>query len=55
MAFAPLYYSKMRSYDKLFFRFLCDNKVLCGGGEYKIDNRECVGFAVFSDNVIESL
>ena len=55
IAFAPLYYSKMRYYDKLFFRFLCDNKVLCGGGEYKIDNRECVGFAVFSDNVIESL
>lgn len=55
IAFAPLYYSKMRYYDKLFFRFLCANKILCSGGEYSIDNRNCVGFGAFSDNIIELL
>lgn len=55
IAFAPLYYSKMRYYDKLFFRFLCDNKVLCGGGKYCIDSHSCVGFGAFSDNIIEIL
>ncbi|RAZ57468.1 ATP phosphoribosyltransferase regulatory subunit [Campylobacter hyointestinalis] len=53
--YAPLYYSKMRYYDKLFFRFLCDNSILSGGGSYEIDGKVSVGFAVFSDALIEYL
>lgn len=55
LVFAPLYYSKMRYYDKLFFRFLCDNAVLSSGGQYEIDNRVCAGFAVFTDAFIAKL
>nr|WP_063999318.1 ATP phosphoribosyltransferase regulatory subunit [Campylobacter iguaniorum] len=53
--YAPLYYSKMRYYDKLFFRFLSGNSILSGGGSYEIDGRICVGFAIFSDALIEKL
>ncbi|QQF52889.1 ATP phosphoribosyltransferase regulatory subunit [Campylobacter fetus] len=53
--YAPLYYSKMRYYDKLFFRFLCDNYILSGGGSYEIDGKVSVGFAIFSDALIENL
>ncbi|WP_096024153.1 ATP phosphoribosyltransferase regulatory subunit [Campylobacter lanienae] len=53
--YAPLYYSKMRYYDKLFFRFLCDNSVLSSGGSYEIDGNISAGFAIFSDAVIENL
>ncbi|WP_439099122.1 ATP phosphoribosyltransferase regulatory subunit [Campylobacter devanensis] len=53
--YAPLYYSKMRYYDKLFFRFLCDNSILSSGGSYEIDGNISAGFAIFSDAVIENL
>lgn len=55
VAFAPIYYSKMRYYDKLFFRFLKDNYILASGGVYEMDGRKCAGFAAFSDNLIEVL
>ncbi|NLY04345.1 MAG: ATP phosphoribosyltransferase regulatory subunit [Campylobacter sp.] len=50
-----LYYSKMRYYDKLFFRFVSDNSILCSGGDYEIDGLESSGFAVMSDAVIERI
>ncbi|MCD8212652.1 MAG: ATP phosphoribosyltransferase regulatory subunit [Campylobacter sp.] len=49
----PLYYSKMRYYDKLFFRFLSDNAVLAGGGDYEIDGISSNGFAIYTDALIE--
>lgn len=52
---APLYYSKMRYYDKLFFRFLNENLVLCSGGDYEIDGLESSGFAVMTDSVLENI
>lgn len=55
IAFAPVYYSKMRYYDRLFFRFIKDNYILASGGLYQIDERNCAGFAVHCDNVIEIL
>ena len=55
IAFAPVYYSKMRYYDRLFFRFIKDNFILASGGLYEIDERNCAGFAVHCDNVIEVL
>lgn len=50
-----LYYSKMRYYDEMFFRFLDANAVLCSGGNYKIDEVESSGFAVMVDSLIEKL
>jgi len=51
----PLYYSKMRYYDELFFRFLRDNAVLAGGGAYEVDGTASSGFAVYTDALIEIL
>lgn len=50
---APLYYSKMNYYDKLFFRFIEQNQILSSGGNYEIDGQNCSGFAVFSDEIIK--
>lgn len=55
ISYAPLYYSKMRYYDKTFFKFLCENSVLSSGGEYEIDTNTCVGFAIFTDILIDKL
>lgn len=52
---APLYYSKMRYYDKLFFRFIDQNDILCSGGDYEIDGLESSGFGIMSDAVIEKI
>ncbi|PSM51644.1 ATP phosphoribosyltransferase HisG(S)Z, hetero-octameric short form, regulatory subunit [Campylobacter blaseri] len=52
---APLYYSKMRYYDKLFFRFLSGNSILCSGGDYEIDGLESSGFAIMTDSVLENI
>ena len=49
----PLYYSKMRYYDSLFFRFLKDNAILASGGNYEIDDISSNGFAVYTDALIE--
>ena len=49
----PLYYSKMRYYDSLFFRFLKDNAILASGGNYEIDGKINSGFAVYTDALIE--
>lgn len=54
-SYAPIYYSKMRYYDGLFFRFLKDNYILASGGTYEIDGLLSAGFAVLSDNLIEIL
>lgn len=50
--FSPLYYSKMHYYDKLFFRFLSKNQILCSGGAYEIDGQNAVGFAIFVDELL---
>ncbi|ABS51078.1 ATP phosphoribosyltransferase regulatory subunit [Campylobacter hominis] len=50
-----LYYSKMRYYDEMFFRFIDANSVLCSGGNYKIDEIASSGFAVMVDSLIEKL
>ncbi|QCD51908.1 ATP phosphoribosyltransferase regulatory subunit [Campylobacter sp. RM16192] len=51
----PLYYSKMRYYDKLFFRFLSGNDILSGGGNYEIDGIKSSGFGVYVDALLENL
>jgi len=51
----PLYYSKMRYYDKLFFRFFSGNSILCSGGDYRIDGVDACGFAILTDAMIEKI
>jgi len=50
---APLYYSKMRYYDDLYFRFFEGNKTLGMGGCYTWENLKAVGFAGYIDTIIE--
>ncbi len=52
---APLYYAKMRYYDELFFRFIEDNQVLSRGGKYINDEVSSVGFALYTDELIETI
>lgn len=52
---APLYFSSMRYYDKLFFRFLHKNKYLSSGGSYEIGGIKSCGFCIFTDAMIENL
>ncbi|MCI6988873.1 MAG: ATP phosphoribosyltransferase regulatory subunit [Campylobacter sp.] len=52
---APLYYSKMRYYDKLFFRFFERNRIYCSGGAYELDGLSSSGFGIVTDNVIEKI
>ena len=51
----PLYYSKMRYYDELFFRFLRGNDILASGGNYEIEGIKSSGFGVYTDALIENL
>lgn len=50
---APLYYAKMRYYDDLYFRFIDKNQVLSQGGKYQANDVHCVGFALYTDELIE--
>jgi ATP phosphoribosyltransferase regulatory subunit HisZ len=52
---SPLYYSKMRYYDTLFFRFFEKNRRLGMGGTYIYDDINSTGFALYTDNIIEEL
>lgn len=51
----PLYYSRMRYYEGLFFRLIDANTTLASGGEYMVDDVECSGFAVYTDAVVEKI
>lgn len=52
---APLYYAKMLYYDELFFRMIEGNEVYARGGRYKNDEVSSVGFAIYTDTLIERL
>ena len=51
---APMYYAKMLYYDELFFRVIQGNEVYARGGRYKNDDVSSVGFAIYTDTIIES-
>ncbi len=55
MVVAPLYYSKMRYYDNLFFRYIQNNATLGTGGNYNYEEMKSVGFALYTDKIIEEL
>lgn len=52
---APLYYAKMLYYDELFFRMIDGNEVYARGGRYRNDEISSVGFAIYTDTLIERL
>jgi len=52
---APMYYAKMLYYDELFFRVIEKNDVYARGGRYKNDALVSVGFAIYTDALIEKL
>lgn len=52
---APLYYAKMLYYDELFFRMIEGNEVYARGGRYRNDEVSSVGFAIYTDTLIERL
>jgi hypothetical protein len=52
---APLYYAKMLYYDELFFRVIEGNEVYAMGGRYKSDETVSVGFAIYTDALIDAL
>ena len=52
---APLFYTKMRYYDNLFFRYFENNATLGMGGNYTYDGMDSTGFALYTDNLIEEL
>ncbi|CAD7287538.1 ATP phosphoribosyltransferase regulatory subunit [Campylobacter majalis] len=55
VSIVALYYSKMRYYDKLFFRFIDQNSILSGGGSYEIDGEISSGFAIYTDALIDKI
>jgi len=52
---APIYYAKMLYYDELFFRVIDKNEVYARGGRYKSSELTSVGFAIYTDAIIESI
>jgi histidyl-tRNA synthetase len=50
---APMYYAKMLYYDELFFRIIQGNEVYARGGRYKNNDVSSVGFAIYTDTIIE--
>jgi hypothetical protein len=51
---APMYYAKMLYYDELFFRSILGNEVFARGGRYKNSELSSVGFAIYTDVLIET-
>ncbi len=52
---APLYYAKMLYYDELYFRMIDKNDVFARGGRYVNDDVTSVGFALYTDKIIEKI
>ena len=52
---APLYYAKMLYYDELYFRMIEGNEIYARGGRYHDDEITSVGFAIYTDALVERL
>ena len=52
---SPLYYATMLYYDELYFRVIDKNEIFARGGRYKNDELTSVGFAIYTDTLIETL
>ncbi len=53
-AVAPLYYAKMLYYDELYFRMIEGNEVFARGGRYENEGVTSVGFALYTDALLEA-
>lgn len=53
LVFAPLYYTDMLYYDELYFRVIDKNETLASGGRYSNLGIDSVGFAIYTDELIE--
>ncbi len=51
--FAPLYYTDMLYYEELYFRVIDKNELLASGGRYSNLGVDSVGFAIYTDAVIQ--
>ncbi len=51
---APLYYAKMLYYDELYFRVIEGNDVYARGGRYQNEDVTSVGFALYTDALLEA-
>jgi histidyl-tRNA synthetase len=51
---APMYYAKMLYYDELFFRVIEKNEVFARGGRFKNSELSSVGFAIYTDVLVET-
>lgn len=51
---APLYYAKMLYYDELYFRVIEGNEMYASGGCYKNEDVTSVGFAIYTDVLLEA-
>lgn len=52
---APMYYAKMLYYDELYFRVIEGNETYARGGRYHNDDVTSVGFAIYTDALVEAL
>jgi histidyl-tRNA synthetase len=50
---SPIYYSAMKYYDDIYYRFIKDNLTIAKGGGYKSDGISSLGFAVYTDNLLK--
>ncbi|MDR1008493.1 MAG: ATP phosphoribosyltransferase regulatory subunit [Campylobacteraceae bacterium] len=55
MLISPLFYSKMRYYDSLFFSFIDKNEILGSGGAYHFEGQESCGFGLYTDAIVETV
>lgn len=52
---SPLYYADMLYYDDLYFRFIDANEIFASGGAYTNEGINGVGFAIYTDALIEKM
>lgn len=53
--FSPLSYAPSSYYKDLFFRLFIGNATLLQGGKYSVGAQKSCGFAIYTDEVVESL
>lgn len=50
---SPLYYSKMKYYDNIYYRVLNNKTIIARGGGYKSNGVNSLGFALYTDNLLK--
>ncbi|VAY87126.1 ATP phosphoribosyltransferase regulatory subunit, divergent variant [hydrothermal vent metagenome] len=52
---SPLYYDAMKYYDDVYYIVIKDNLIIASGGGYQSDGIISLGFALYTDNLLEIL